>query len=168
MTGEKRREMILQLLRESSVPLSGGQLARRLGVSRQVIVQDIALLRAGEAEILSTPKGYLCGEERSALRIFQVFHTEGETEDELNIIVDHGGTAVDVFVRHGVYGELHAQLGLRSRSQVAAFCEELRAGRGSPLMNVTSGLHFHTVRAHSEAELDQIEAALEARGYLRR
>ena len=44
--GEERREHIIQLLTQTKKPISGTELARQMKVSRQVIVQDIALLRA--------------------------------------------------------------------------------------------------------------------------
>ena len=57
--GGKRRDGILSLLEESDTPLSGTELAHRFKVSRQVIVQDIALLRAEDKKILSTYRGYV-------------------------------------------------------------------------------------------------------------
>lgn len=54
MEGEKRREQLIALLKQADIPVSGTDLAKRLGVSRQVIVQDIALLRAVNKNILST------------------------------------------------------------------------------------------------------------------
>ena len=58
MHAEERRETILKLLRQSAQPVSASTLAAQLSVSRQIIVGDIALLRAGGADILATPRGY--------------------------------------------------------------------------------------------------------------
>ena len=59
MEGKDRRERLIALLQQADTPISGTELAKQLGVSRQVIVQDVALLRAENCEILSTNKGYL-------------------------------------------------------------------------------------------------------------
>lgn len=57
-TGEKRRERILAWMHSLHAPAQGGELAKRFRVSRQCVVQDIAILRAGGTEILATPQGY--------------------------------------------------------------------------------------------------------------
>lgn len=166
MKSGERRARLLALLRESARPLSGEALGEALGVSRQVIVQDVALLRAEGTEILSTARGYLLRGAAGATRVFSVSHSDEQTLDELNAIVDHGGAVLDVQVEHAVYGSLRAPLGVRSRSQAATFCEEIRSGRSSLLKNITSGVHRHTVRAETEQELDEIERALSALGFL--
>lgn len=166
MKSVERRARLLALLRGSERPLSGEALGEALGVSRQVIVQDVALLRAEGAEILSTARGYRLREPKGVTRVFSVVHSDEQTLDELNTIVDHGGAVLDVQVEHAFYGSLRAPLSIRSRSQAAAFCEEIRSGRSSLLKNVTSGVHRHTVRAETEQELDEIGRALSALGFL--
>lgn len=64
MAGEERRQEILKYIEESKKPVSGQKLAEIFHVSRQVIVQDIALLRAGDREILSTNRGYVYKDEK--------------------------------------------------------------------------------------------------------
>ena len=59
MKGEERRKQLLNILSSSNNPVSGGTLAKELNVSRQIIVQDISLLRANGPTIFSTNKGYL-------------------------------------------------------------------------------------------------------------
>lgn len=59
MNGEQRREKIIDILNSSSKPVSGVALASMLNVSRQVIVQDIALIRASDNEISSTNRDML-------------------------------------------------------------------------------------------------------------
>jgi transcriptional regulator of NAD metabolism len=56
---ETRRKAILEKLETSSDPITGTALADFFQVSRQVIVQDIALLRASGLGILATSNGYL-------------------------------------------------------------------------------------------------------------
>lgn len=96
MVGEVRREEILKYISNSSVPVSGTALAKMFCVSRQVIVQDIALLRAKNCDILSTNRGYIINQPRKVERIFWVCHEGDQIEEELNHVVDLGGTVVDV------------------------------------------------------------------------
>ena len=168
MAGEKRRQEILRYIEESEKPVSGQKLAEIFHVSRQVIVQDIALLRAGDKEIFSTNRGYICREKKRAVRIFRVFHSDERIEEELNLIVDWGGKVEDVFVDHEVYGELRAPLNISSRMQVRKFLEEIRSGKSRPLKNITSGYHCHTVWSDSEEVLDRIQESLKEAGILSR
>ena len=110
MSGKERREQILNILKDSGKPVPGVELARLLQVSRQVIVQDMALLRANGIEILSTNRGYVAVRESSFSRVFKVIHTEEQVEEELNLYVDFGGTVEDVFVYHKVYGSFYNPL----------------------------------------------------------
>lgn len=161
MKAEERRKEILHLLLSQQSPISGGELAGRFGVSRQIIVQDISLLKAAGYEVLSTHHGYIVRETPLVERVFKVRHTSEQTEDELNRIVDLGGTVVDVFVWHKVYGKMEAKLNIFSRLQVKQFIEGVRSGKSTELMNITGGYHYHTVRAESEEVLDRIGRALE-------
>lgn len=166
LSGELRRQQLLDYLRKSGEPVSGSRLAEVFQVSRQVVVQDIALLRAGQQEILSTNKGYLLTSETAARHIVKVCHQDGEIEQELNTIVDFGGCVVDVFIHHKVYGTLRAELMIRSRNQVRAFLADLKSGKSSPLKNITSGYHYHTIEADSEETLKLIEEELARLGFL--
>ena len=169
MEGDKRRAQIIQLLSDSSRPLSGSELSRTLQVSRQVIVQDIALLRAVNKNILSTNKGYvlydpLPGTVR-ARRTMHVSHTDEQILDELYLIVDHGGTVLDVVVEHEIYGQITADLILKNRQDVDEFVAKLKSIQARPLKELTNGTHFHTVEADTETLLDVIEEKLRAASY---
>lgn len=166
MSGEKRRDRLLQYLEEHDKPVSGTELAKEFGVSRQVIVQDIALIRAAGHNIISTNRGYMIHEPRSVRRVFQVKHTDEQVEEELNSIVDLGGRVRDVTVNHKVYGHLEAELNVTSRRRAAEFLRDLESGRSSPLKNITSGYHYHTVEADSEETLDMIGEMLREKGFL--
>ena len=135
MTGAERRKMILNLMKESKNPLSGGALGAATGVSRQVVVQDIALLRSEGPSILATARGYLLDSPKEAKtsRLFKVFHDEGRTEEELKLIVDLGGCVEDVMVNHKVYGKVSAPLNIKNRRDVQAFLKNLEMGKSSPL-----------------------------------
>ncbi len=166
MDGNTRRKEILDCLESSKEPVSGTELAERFLVSRQVIVQDIALLRAHQHSILSTNNGYVLAKEHDISRIFKVRHTEEQIEDELNLIVDLGGWVEDVFVYHKVYDVIRAVLNIKSRRDVREYLSQLRCGISTPLMRITSEYHYHTVKADSGQTLDLIEEELRARGYL--
>ena len=166
MNGEERRTRIIDLLKQSNAPISGTALAGQVGVSRQVIVQDIALLRANAYEIVSTNQGYLLTESAARSRVFKVIHTDEEVEEELSLIVDCGGWVDDVFVSHKIYNVVKAPMNIHSRLDVKRFMDNLASGKSSLLKNVTSGYHYHTVTAESDEILDYIHDALKARGFL--
>ena len=166
MTGADRRKEILSMIRDTDTPVSGTAIGRKTGVSRQVVVQDIALLRTQGYPIISTARGYLLDEPKQAVRIFKVCHTNEQVEDELTTIVDLGGCVVNVMVNHRVYGKLDAPLNIKSRRDVQNFMDDLKTGKSTPLLNVTSGYHFHKISAESEEVLDEIEEALKKKGYL--
>lgn len=168
MTGEERRNRIIEVLKNSREPVSGAELAKRLGVSRQVIVQDIALLRAVNRNIISTTRGYLLyyQEVQKVNRCFLVRHTDDEIEDELCTIVDNGGKVMDVIVMHDIYGEITTGLIIKNRQDVYDFVEKLKSCKTVPLKELTGGVHLHTVEADSEAILDSIEKKLRGKKYL--
>ncbi|MBQ6967837.1 MAG: HTH domain-containing protein [Lachnospiraceae bacterium] len=166
MTGNERREKIIDLLSGSSEAVSGRRLAALFNVSRQVIVQDIALLRAEGYDVVSTNTGYVLYRTRNCERVFKVSHSNDEVEDELKLIVDLGGTVRDVFVSHRVYGTVRAELNIGSRMDIERFLSDIRTGKSSLLMNITGGYHYHTVEANSEELLDIIHEKLKEKGYL--
>ena len=166
MKGEERRTKLLDILSSSNSPVSGGTLSKELDVRRQIIVQDISLLRANGATIFSTNKGYLLQEEKKYSRVFKVYHSDAQVEEELSTIVDAGGQIRDVFVYHKVYGILKADMGIKSRRDIRSYMEEISSGKSSLLKNVTSGYHYHTIDAESEEILDAIQAELQQKGFL--
>ena len=121
MTGSDRRQEILKNIKESDRPVSGSKLAKDYDVSRQVIVQDIALLRASGYDIISTNRGYVLEGQTCAERVFKVRHTDEQLETELCTIVDLGGQVKNVMVNHKVYGHIEAELGITSRRKVKEF-----------------------------------------------
>ena len=168
MEGNKRRKNLIQILNKQSEPISGSTLSGMLGVSRQVIVQDIALLRASDINILSTTKGYMIYplDSPKIKRTIKVSHTTDQIEDELCTIVDHGGRVLDVFVHHEIYGEINTDLAIRNRQDVYAFVKKVEENKVVPLKELTGNIHQHTIEADSEEILDKVEKALKAKGYL--
>lgn len=166
MNTSERRKEILKTLQNSDFPVAARELAAKFGVSRQVIVQDIALIRAAGHEIISTNRGYLLNEDASVQRTFKVKHTDAQVEEELYSIVDLGGSVKNVMVNHRVYGHMEAELNITSRRKAAEFLDDIKTGKSSPLKNITSDYHYHVVEADSEETLDMIEAALREKGFL--
>ncbi|MGI5968991.1 MAG: transcription repressor NadR [Lachnospiraceae bacterium] len=166
MTGSERRAGIIRQIQKSSKPVSGSELAKSYNVSRQVIVQDIALIRAKGYDIISTNRGYILNIPRSVSRVFKVQHTDEELTDELYAIVDLGGCVENVMVNHKVYGHIEANLNISSRRKVYEFMNDIKSGKSSPLKNITSNYHYHTVSADSEETLDLIENELRQMGFL--
>lgn len=135
---QARRQAVAQALEEAVGPVSAAALAERFSVSRQIIVGDVALLRAGGTDILATPRGYLLGGRGGGVeRTVACVHAPEEMERELNAIVDAGGEVVDVIVEHPVYGQLTGLLGVRSRYDVAEFVRRVEEHGARPLSGRT-------------------------------
>lgn len=166
MTGTERRDKILEKIKCSEIPISGSSLAKAYDVSRQVIVQDIALIRAAGYDILSTHRGYVLNAPHTVSRTFKVRHTDERMEEELCSIVDLGGCVADVMVNHRVYGQMKARLGIRSRRNVTEFLQDIQSGKSSPLKNITSDYHYHMIEADNEKTLDMVEQMLREKGFL--
>lgn len=166
MNAEERRYKILSRLKGATAQVSASALAKEFGVSRQIIVGDIALLRAQGNDIVALARGYMLQGGARAERVFKVHHSDEDTEKELNLVVDAGGCVVDVFIYHRTYGEVHASMNIRSRVDVQAFLNDIASGKSSLLKNVTSGYHYHTISAESEELLDLIEERLKENGFL--
>lgn len=168
MEGKERREKLIEILNMRTEPIPGSELARLLGVSRQVIVQDIALLRASDINILSSTKGYFLYQADSPKprRCFRVRHTTDQIEDELCTIVDHGGRILDVLVCHQIYGEITTELIIRNRQDVYDFVKKINEKRVVPLKELTGDIHHHTVEADTQIILNRIEKALREKNYL--
>ena len=168
MNTAQRRTEILKLLQQEEKPVAARAMASQFGVSRQVIVQDMAVIRASTPGILSTTRGYVLQQDKdiACTREFKVRHGQEQAAEELNLIVDMGGTVLDVMVNHKIYGKISAPLDIKSRRDVQKFMERLKAGKSTPLLNITSGYHFHRVYGEKEEILDEIEEMLREKGFL--
>ena len=166
MEAASRRQAILDRLRTADRPVSASALAAGLNVSRQIIVGDIALLRAGGAEISATPRGYVLPRATDGItRTIACRHTLAQTGQELDILVDNGCTVLDVIVEHPVYGQLTGQLQISSRYDVEQFLARIRDSDAAPLSMLTGGLHLHTLCPNEDA-YTRACAALKAAGLL--
>lgn len=166
MKSAERREEILILMGNAQSPVTAGALKERFGVSRQVIVQDIAILRANGYGITSTSRGYVLNSKISASRVFKCRHNLEELVEEGEIIINLGGKVEDIFVNHRVYGRISANIELCCKTDAEELYRSLVSGASKPLMSITDGYHYHTVSADGEKILDDIENALRKRGFL--
>ena len=168
MNAKERRETILDILIKTTNPISGSHLSKTLEVSRQVIVGDIALLRASGIDIISTPKGYLINEvlNNHIIKTIACKHSKHCIEDELNLIVDEGATILNVIVEHSVYGQLTGDLHISSRRDVKEFIKKLQNDTVNPLSQLTDGIHLHTIKCDDENILNNVLETLKQKGYI--
>jgi transcriptional regulator of NAD metabolism len=166
LSGQERREQIIKILKASTKPIAGTDLAKQLDVSRQIVVQDMALIRANGMDVVATNRGYVLHVDKSVSRVFKVIHTDEQVEEELNLFVDYGGKVEDVFVYHKVYGVIKASLNIRSRRDVRKYMEGITSGKSTNLLNLTSNYHYHTITAEDEQTLDYIQEELQHKGFL--
>jgi transcriptional regulator of NAD metabolism len=168
MNKEQRKQEIIKILKSSNKPISGGYLSEKLNVSRQIIVQDIALLRAENKNIMATARGYIFHQEEDLnhKRVITVSHEKEAIEDELTIIVDLGGKALDVIIEHPIYGQITSNLMVESRRDIKEFMEIMKKNNTVPLLTLSNRVHMHTIEAKSEEILDEIEDKLKQKGYL--
>jgi len=170
MTGAERRRDIMRQLeatRDTNTPIAATTLAKKYGVSRQVIVQDIALIRANGIDVFATNRGYLVNaSEKKPQRVFKVHHDGNRAAEEMETIVDLGGYIEDIFISHRVYGTVRGELRIGSRKAIKDFMDAMENSASKPLSDATNGYHYHTVTAESEELLDQIFEALKEKGFL--
>ena len=167
MNANERRQKIIECLKQSRQAVSASSLASQLDVSRQIIVGDIALLRAEGIKIEATPRGYrMEAIAERPRRCFACVHEIDDMAEELYCIVDNGGYVVDVIVEHPIYGQIIGSLRLASRYDVDQFMQKVREAKASILSQLTGGIHLHTVEAEDAACFERIEAALAEQGYL--
>ncbi len=167
MDAAQRRSGILSVLEQAGQPVSAAALAREFSVSRQIIVGDVALLRAGGADIAATPRGYVLPRDAAALkRTVACVHDRDGMARELEIMVDNGCQVVDVVVEHPIYGQLTGQLHLSSRYDVQEFIRSVSKSSAKPLSDLTGGIHLHTLRCPSEAAFQRVRTQLDQAGFL--
>ncbi|KOF57724.1 MULTISPECIES: transcription repressor NadR [Clostridium] len=168
MNSDERRNSIKKELEDKGKPIKGSVLAKEFGVTRQIIVKDIAILRAEGCDIFATPKGYIINKSTTSIikRVIAVSHRPEEIEDELNSIVKFGGTVEDVIIEHSLYGEIRGVLMVKTPYDVQNFMEKLNKHRAEPLSILTGGVHLHTISADNEDDLNKIIDELNGKGYI--
>lgn len=170
LLGEERRHQLLNLLKEASEPIKGTELAKQAGVSRQVIVGDMTLLKARNEPILATSQGYVYMKQLSETHAFErqiaCVHTPAEARDELYTLVDSGVTVKNVTVEHPVYGELTASIMVANRHEVDLFLTRVEETGASYLSELTDGIHLHLIAASSDEFLEAAVEGMRKKGYL--
>lgn len=168
MNNEERRKNIIVRLNASENPISASALAKEYFVTRQIIVADIALLRASGYPIRAEHKGYVLDKANASgiVKRIVVQHSKDEVQEELYAIVDNGGKVVDVIVEHSVYGQISAVLNQSSRYDVDNFIRQIDETKANPLSLLTEGLHIHTIIVKDEASFEAIVQKLTAMNIL--
>ncbi|WP_138415558.1 transcription repressor NadR [Aquibacillus sediminis] len=169
--GKERRNLILNALKETDEPITGTKLAEQMNVSRQVIVQDISLLKAKNEPIIATSQGYIYlhnnNETTKYERIIVCSHKPEQTRYELQLIVDQGVTVKNVFIEHPIYGDLKASIMVSNRREVDQFIKKVEETAAPYLLQLKDdGAHLHTLEADSEEKLQLACQALDEAGYL--
>lgn len=168
MNSKERRKYIEDLLRKTNTPHKGHVLSEELGVTRQIIVKDIAILRAEGKKIIATPEGYLISNEEKNLvkKIMAFSHKADDIEDELKTVVKFGGIIEDVIIEHSVYGELKGMLMIKTLYDVENFIKKINEHKAEPLLILTGGIHLHTISAENDDIMDNITTELKNKMYL--
>lgn len=168
MNSKERRNYILHKLIKFVEPLKGHLLAAELGVTRQIIVKDIAILRAEGKNIIATPEGYIIPKDSipRVRKVIAVCHRSDDIEEELKSIVKYGGIIEDVIVEHRLYGEMRGMLMIKTLDDVQNFMNKFREVKAEPLLSLTGGIHIHTIEAESEEVMSKIINELKAKNFL--
>jgi transcriptional regulator of NAD metabolism len=170
MDATQRRQKIIEILRQNSQPLSANAIAARFTVSRQIIVGDIALLRASNIAISATPRGYILldqsSETNEITHTIACRHNMDKLVDELYTVVDNGCGLIDVIVEHSIYGQISGQLHIFSRYDADCFLEKLKKNHAMPLSDLTDGVHLHTISCSSEKAYERVLSELKKKGIL--
>lgn len=167
MSSIKRREEIIKMLIESNKAIKGTELASLFGVTRQIIVKDIAILRAEGNTIIATPDGYIYNKNTNKVKsIIAVNHNKNEVIDELKIVVKYGGIIEDVIIEHPLYGEIRGNLMIKNLNDLNKFEIEFENKSIKPLSDLTDGIHLHTIVADDEENIKLIKRELKEKGLL--
>jgi transcriptional regulator of NAD metabolism len=168
MNSKERRENILRTLMNSADPQKGSIMANELGVTRQIIVKDIAILRAEGQNIIATPEGYMIPRyQRPRIKkVVAVCHNSDRIEEELEIVVKYGGIIEDVIVEHPLYGEIKGMLMIKTMNDISNFMNKFRNGKAEPLLRLTGGVHIHTIETEDEQAMNDIVGELRKRNFI--
>lgn len=167
MNSIERRDNIINLLLESNGPIKGNVIAKKYSVTRQVIVKDIAILRAKGKNIIATPDGYIINKHENKVKaIIAVTHNEEEMFNEMSIVIKYGGTIEDVIVEHPLYGEIAAMLMIKNYNELNKFVQKYQEQRARLLSVLTNGVHLHTISAENEDDINLIISELKKHNFI--
>lgn len=167
MQAKDRRQVILDKLLQSAIPLKGIDLANQLGVTRQIIVKDIALIRASGSDIIATPEGYIMKSNNSGLlrKVIPVVHTQDDIEDELMTMIKYGAIVESVIVSHNIYGEIKCNLMIKNIIDIENLISKFKKHNAEPLSSISSGVHLHTILVSDEEVYTNIVKELKTKKY---
>lgn len=168
MIASKRREAIVELLLKEKAPIKGVELASKFNVTRQIIVKDIAILRAKGSNIIATPEGYMFNDDNGSRvkSIIAVNHTKDDMIKELEIVVKYGGTIEDVIVEHPIYGEIKGLLMIKNLNDLNRFKTSFDSSETAPLSSLTNGVHLHTISVDNKENMALIKSELKENGFI--
>ena len=168
MTAGKRREAIVELLLKEKDPIKGVELAAKFDVTRQIIVKDIAILRAKGNNIIATPEGYMFNDDSGSKvkSIIAVNHSKDDMIKELEIVVKYGGTIEDVIVEHPIYGEIKGLLMIKNLNDLNRFKTSFNSSETAPLSSLTNGIHLHTISVDTKENMELIKNELKEKGFI--
>lgn len=167
MNSIERRDDIVKLLLDSSSPIKGTDIANKYNVTRQVIVRDIAILRAKGINIMATPDGYIVNRNDGKVKtIIAVNHKESEMFEEMSTVIKYGGTIEDVIVEHPLYGEIKGILMVKNFNELNKFINKYSNQKGRLLSVLTNGVHLHTIAADTNEDIEAITAELKAKNFI--
>ena len=175
MDAAQRRSEILKLLQMDIKPMSASNLAERFEVSRQIIVGDIALLRAAGADIMATPRGYLLNKKLDGVEdspvdgyVIACRHDKSQLDAELYTVIDNGGRFINVSIEHPLYGSITQDMDIRSRYDADQMLSKIAVTGAQLLCSLTEGVHLHTIRCPDAEAYRRILVTLKERGILHR
>ena len=167
MSSKKRREDIINLLIRSNRAIKGTELAALFNVTRQIIVKDIAILRAEGKNIIATTDGYIYNKDINKVKsIIAVNHNSSKTIEELEIVIKYGGIIEDVIIEHPIYGEIRANLMIKNLNDLNKFENKFKNKNVKPLSDLTDGIHLHTIAADIQEDIQCIINELKEKGFL--
>ena len=135
MKSDERRNLIIQTLSKCNSSISATSLANNFSVTRQIIVADIALLRASGYQIIADNKGYkLITANNDLIKRIAVQHSKDYVNNEFYAIVDNGGKVLDVIIEHPIYGKISVELNITSRYETVEFVKKLRIEQAKSLL----------------------------------
>ncbi len=160
MNDTDRKKAIIELLENKNSTITGSEIAKIMGVTRQVIIKDIAILRSKGHDIIATPKGYMIQKTRGVRRVFAMKHSQDDIERELTLIVKNSASVINVIVEHPLYGEIVGNLNIETIQDVKRFLAKMETSNAKPLLTLSNGIHLHTIQADSEEILANLEHEL--------
>ena len=160
MNDTDRKKAIIKLLENKNSTITGSEIAKIMGVTRQVIIKDIAILRSKGHDIIATPKGYMIQKTNGVRRVFAMKHSQDDIERELTLIVKNSASVINVIVEHPLYGEIIGNLNIETLQDVKRFLAKMETSHAKPLLTLSDGIHLHTLQANSEEILNNLEHEL--------